>query len=337
MSIFTIILTTGVVLYFINLLYSLLNGPAVKNREDPWGSARYGLPDVIPPLVKPHHSPNPWPFILATGLIPLGLGVLSLLKGVSPILQNYPFLSAPQFGLVAIAVFMSLGVAWFLADQVKHAKALRMLNGAHVEMPKPPTLWGDLRLSMVWIILSEVALFGTLISSAYYARVVLFDNWNAALTHLPSLIGPLSLAMTFALWGSSFTAMAARRSLQRGNLRQFYLWLAVTTALGAFFAGSQFLVEYPALQKEGFTPASSIVANYFYAIVTLHGFHVIIGLVFWSLVAVLVALGYWSQKRPQGVEAAEYYWHFVDGVWVVLFVTFYLGAIHAIRPVPTAA
>lgn len=338
MTFFTLILAAGVAVLFANLLYSYFNGRPVANREDPWGVAKYGLPDIIKPLVKPHHEPNPWPFLLGVGMIPLGLGVLSLLKDVSPILKNYAFLSSPAFGAVSIGAFLAIGVGWLLLDQVKTAKMLRLMNGAaHFEIPKPPSVWGDLKASIAWVIMSEVALFGTLISSAYYARVVLYDGWNAALAHLPQLITPMSLAMSFALWGSSFTAMAARRAFLSGNMKGFYGWLAATMALGAFFAGGQFLAEYPELASHGFKYGTSIVANYFYTIVTLHGFHVIIGLTFWTLVAVFVKLGYWRPNRPDGVEAAEYYWHFVDAVWVLLFATFYLGAIHSITPVAARA
>jgi cytochrome aa3-600 menaquinol oxidase subunit 3 len=92
------------------------------------------------------------------------------------------------------------------------------------------------------------------------------------------------------------------------------------------------LAEYPSLMHEGFTPTSSIVAMYFYSIVTLHGFHVLIGLTFWGFVLLLVKLGYWTSRRPDGVEAVEYYWHFVDGIWVLVFATFYVGVLHSLPP-----
>jgi Heme/copper-type cytochrome/quinol oxidase, subunit 3 len=216
---------------------------------------------------------------------------------------------------------------------VDRALAIRVMNGAHhVEIPKPPSAWGDLRVTMAWMIFSEAVLFLTLISSAYYARLVLYQNWNAALSHVPHLLTPLAITMSVALWGNSFTAMAARRAFVSGNVKKFYLWALATVGLGAFFATSQFLAEYPELMHEGFTPTSSLVAMYFYSIVTLHGFHVLIGLAFWGFVLLLVKLGYWTPRRPDGVEAAEYYWHFVDAIWVLVFVTFYVGVLHSLPP-----
>ena len=337
MTVFTFVLTAGIALLFFNIVWSLFNGRPVKNREDPWGTAKIGLPDVVPPLVKTHHEPNPWPFVFGNAMILVPFGVLSLLKG-SPIVANSGlFTGGVPMGILALGVFLAFGVAWLRFDFVGNWLRMRHMDGAaHFEIPKPPSVWGDLKASVGWVIFSEFVIFATLISSAYYARVVLYDKWTAAAEHLPPLLGPLSIAMSIALWSSSFTAMAARRALLSGSLGRFYGWLAATMGLGLFFAAGQFLAEYPELMRHGFAPGSSIVANYFYTLVTLHGFHVIVGLVFWAVVAVMVRLGYWGPRRPQGVEAAEYYWHFVDGIWVLLFSTFYLGLVNAIPP-PYAA
>lgn len=330
------LIAAGVALYLLNLVWSVSNGKAVRNREDPWGVSKIGLPDVVPPAFHPPHVHTPWPAIVGLAALPLGLGVVNILASLPTSILNGIVGASPQLGWGMVALFAALGLLWFKYDMVDRALIMRIANGVHLEVPKPPSLWGDLRVTMAWVILSEAVLFLTLISSAYYARLVLYQTWSNALAHLPSLITPLSIAMSIALWGSSFTAMTARRHFLAGNTGKFYTWALITVGLGAFFAASQFLVEYPQLFREEFTPASSLVSMYFYSIVTLHGIHVIIGLVFWTLVLLLVRLGYWSKKRPDGVEAVEYYWHFVDGIWVLVFATFYLGAIHQLPP-PAAA
>jgi Cytochrome C oxidase subunit I /III len=77
---------------------------------------------------------------------------------------------------------------------VDRALAIRVMNGVHhVEIPKPPSGWGDFRVIMAWAIFSEAVLFLTLISSAYYARLVLYQNWSAALSHVPHLLTPLAI------------------------------------------------------------------------------------------------------------------------------------------------
>ncbi len=336
MTIGSWLIAAGVVIYLLNLIWSMFNGRPVKNRADPWKTAEIGLPDVVPPATPHHESPRtPWPAIFGIGAILPALGITHVAASVSPLLQQVGVVGNPMLGAALIGLFLALGVAWFGSDMVGRALMMRRLNGAalHVEeIPKPPSLIGDLKASVSWVIFSEVALFLTIISSAYYARVVTYDWWTAAMEHLPQFLAPLPIAMSIALWGSSGTAMLARRAFLRGDMRGFYTWVGATIALGAFFAGSQFLVEYPTLFAEGFGPTASIISMYFYTIVTLHGFHVIIGLTFWVLVLILVKLGYWNPRRPHGVEAAEYYWHFVDGIWVLVFTTFYLGAIHMLPP-----
>ncbi|AET32213.1 cbb3-type cytochrome c oxidase subunit I [Pyrobaculum ferrireducens] len=328
------LIAAGVALYLINLLWSYFNGRPVKNREDPWGAAKMGLPDVVEPAFKSPHVHTPWPALVGLAALPLSLGVLNILASMpTSIVKGVA--ASPQVGWAMVGLFVAFGLAWFKSDMWNRALAMRFMNGAahgYVAIPKPPSVWGDLRVTMAWVIFSEAVLFLTLISSAYYARVVLYGQWNAALQKAPDLLSPLAIAMSIALWGSSFTAVAARRAFTAGDVRRFYMWIGATMAMGAFFAGSQFLVEYPTLMHEGFVPTATIHSMYFYSIVTLHGFHVLIGLTFWALVLLLVKVGYWTPKRPDGVEAAEYYWHFVDGIWVLVFSTFYLGAVNAIPP-----
>ncbi len=329
----TWLIAAGVVLYLLSLLWGLLHGRPVANREDPWGVSKFGLRDIIPPAVHPQHIRTPWPAIVGLATMPLALGLLNILTALPTSIRYGAASPSPELGWGLVALFVALGLAWFKHDMVDRALAMRVMNGAHrMEIPKPPSIWGDLRSTMAWVIFSESVLFLTLISSAYYARLTLYQNWTAALSQAPHLLAPLPIAMSIALWGSSFTAMSARRAFVLGNVRRFYLLALATVALGAFFASSQFLVEYPSLMREGFTPTFSLVSMYFYSIVTLHGFHVLMGLAFWSFVLLLVKLGYWTPKRPDGVEAVEYYWHFVDAVWVLVFTTFYIGAINSLPP-----
>jgi cytochrome aa3-600 menaquinol oxidase subunit 3 len=329
----TWLIAAGVVLYLLSLLWGLLYGRPVANREDPWGVSKFGLKDVVPPAFHPPHIHTPWPAVVGLATMPLALGLLNILAAMPTSILSGVASPSPSLGWGLVGLFVALGLAWFKFDMVDRALAMRVMNGAHnLEIPKPPSAWGDLRVTMAWVIFSEAVLFLTLISSAYYARLVLYQNWSAALSHIPHLLTPLAIAMSIALWGSSFTAMAARRAFLSGDVKKFYLWAFATVGLGAFFAASQFLAEYPSLMHEGFTPTSSIVAMYFYSIVTLHGFHVLMGLAFWSFVLLLVKLGYWTPRRPDGVEAVEYYWHFVDGIWVLVFATFYVGVLHSLPP-----
>jgi cytochrome aa3-600 menaquinol oxidase subunit 3 len=271
----------------------------VASREDSWGVSKFGLKDVVPPAFHPPHVYTSWPAVVGLATMPLALGLLNILAAMPTSVLSGAASPSPLLGWGLVALFVALRLAWFKFDMVDRALAMRVMNGAHhLEIPKSPSAWGDLRVTMAWVIFSETVLFLTLISSAYYARLVLYQNWNAALSHVPHLLTLLAIAMSVALWGSSFTAMAARRAFVSGDVKKFYLWAFATVGLGAFFAASQFLAEHPTLMHEGFTPTSSLVAMYFYSIVTLHGFHVLIGLAFWSFVLLLVKLGYWTLKGP---------------------------------------
>ena len=93
-----------------------------------------------------------------------------------------------------MALFVALGLAWFKFGMVNRALAIRVMNGAHhLEIPKPPSTWGDLLVTMAWVIFSEAVLFLTLITLAYYARLVLYQNRSAALSHAPHLLTPLAI------------------------------------------------------------------------------------------------------------------------------------------------
>lgn len=322
MTLGTVLIGIGTLAFIIDLIYSARYGRPVENRSDPWGTARIGLPDIVEPAVKHHEERGTaWPAVIGIGTGVLGLGLVAALAGLVHI------------GLLAILAFVAMGAAWMIHGFVLPGIRVARLSGlGHLDIPKPPSRLGDAKMSIYWVVFSEATIFGTLISSAIYTRVVRFETWDAAISHLPQLVTPLILAMSILLYLSSLTGMAARRAFMRGDMRRFYLWGGVTLAIGAAFALVQFLVEFPTLVAEGFAPGSNIFSAYFYAIVTAHGFHVVIGVVLWALALALAKTGYWNPRRPAGIEAAEIYWHFVDVVWLVVFPLMYLGLIHAIPP-----
>jgi cytochrome c oxidase subunit 3 len=126
---------------------------------------------------------------------------------------------------------------------------------------------------------------------------------------------------TLLLVVSSFTFHRAGKGLLAGNGPACRRWLLVTVALGAAFLAGQ-MVEYFNLP---FGLTDNLFASTFYALTGFHGLHVTLG-----VICILVV---WWQTRqggrieastPFGLEAAELYWHFVDGIWLVLFAILYL-------------
>jgi cytochrome c oxidase subunit 3 len=126
---------------------------------------------------------------------------------------------------------------------------------------------------------------------------------------------------TALLVASSFTFHRAARQLRLGEGFGCRLWLLITAAMGAAFLASQMLEYF----KLPFGLTSNLFASTFYVLTGFHGLHVTLG--------VMMILIVWWQARAGGsisrdshfgLEAAELYWHFVDGIWVVLFGIIYL-------------
>ena len=126
---------------------------------------------------------------------------------------------------------------------------------------------------------------------------------------------------TLLLVVSSFTFHRAGRGLLTGDRPACRRWLLITVALGAAFLAGQ-MVEYFHLP---FGLTDNLFASTFYALTGFHGLHVTLGvicilIVWWQT----RAQGRIQASTPFGLEAAELYWHFVDGIWLVLFAILYL-------------
>ncbi len=173
-------------------------------------------------------------------------------------------------------------------------------------------------LGVLTFISSEVFFFGSLI--------VTFIEYRARSTSGP---GPADLevlrtaAFSVALFASSGTIILAERRLRRDDQGGFRLWLLATIVLGAVFLLGQ-LTEYGRLYGEGITIDRNLFTSVFYTLTGFHGAHVLMGLVALAVVAALAFAGDFRPGKHSGVEAVSAYWHFVDGVWVVIFSLVYL-------------
>lgn len=185
----------------------------------------------------------------------------------------------------------------------------------------------------------EKAKFATLLFLASEATFFLFliiayGLFNYSLTQGPtaaSSLHPLRSGMyTIALLSSSITLWAGTNSLQRGHSAGFKRWLVLTILLGAIFLVGQGL-EYLELLRNHITISRNLFGTTFFTLTGFHGIHVIVGLI---LLVILFGLAFYLDfQTPQQIAAAEsisYYWHFVDGVWVVIFSMIYLWTAHAL-------
>ena len=133
---------------------------------------------------------------------------------------------------------------------------------------------------------------------------------------------PLPIVNTVLLLVSSATFHRAGQAIRQDDHGRCRRWLLITAGLGLAFLVSQ-MVEYFTLP---FGLTDNLYASTFFAATGFHGLHVTLG-------ALMILIVWWQARQPQGrvtaadhfpLEAAELYWHFVDGIWVILFVILYL-------------
>jgi cytochrome c oxidase subunit 3 len=175
--------------------------------------------------------------------------------------------------------------------------------------------WG-----MVLFCLTEAALFAYLLSSYFYLGVTNMF-WPPAGEERPKLQKPLM--MTVLLVTSSVVLFFAEKARERGKKAEYMVGVLVTMALGLGFLGLQGLEYHEKLQH--MPPQANSYASIFYLITGFHGSHVAFGLLMlgWTLLA--DRRGRLSVESPLAVKNSSLYWHFVDGVWLVILTCLYLS------------
>ena len=145
-----------------------------------------------------------------------------------------------------------------------------------------------------------------------------WPGWDHALKWLP-------LWNTIVLLSSSVTVHIAHLALKNGNRKKFNTMLGVTVGLALIFVGLQAAEYYEAYAHYGLTLNSGIYGSTFFMLTGFHGFHVMMG---GFMLAVMLArsvfAGHFEEHDHFGFEAASWYWHFVDVVWVMLFLFVYI-------------
>ena len=268
---------------------------------------------VEPSGVKhPYHlvDPSPWPIVGATAAGLLAFGAVEAMHNRTYILLT--------IGLLAVLATMFL---WW-RDVVRESRT----PGLHTAIVRL-----GLRYGMILFIASEVmffvaffwaffhyALFPSHLADGLFARevwpppgVYTFDPW-----HLP-------LLNTMILLLSGCTVTWAHHSLLHGDRKGLISGLACTIGLGLAFTAIQ-AYEYSIAPFKfidgGVYPSTFFLATGF------HGFHVIVGTIFLIVCLFRAMRGHFTPERHFGFEAAAWYWHFVDVVWLFLFVCIYVWA-----------
>ncbi len=169
----------------------------------------------------------------------------------------------------------------------------------------------------IWLfICSEVVFFTVLIAANAMAR------WRDPGPH-ETLNIQLTALNTFILLSSSYTVVLALSGIQQNNRTKFLRNIILSMVFGGLFVGIQ-AFEYMNLSHEGFVLSSNLFTNTFFALTGFHGSHVIIGLFWLGRLFFRGFNGKYSAEQHEEVELAGLYWHFVDVIWIILFVVVYL-------------
>ena len=174
------------------------------------------------------------------------------------------------------------------------------------------------RVGMYCLIVAEAAVFTIfVVAYLFYAGNSLSGPTPADVLHLP-------IAATLCLVASSLTIHVAVRWWKRGAMSAFAGWWLATIVLGAIFLTFTAIEWRGLIYDRGLTIQTNLFGTTYYALVGLHAFHVTVGLACLALVSALAFLGHVKPAHAERGDVLSLYWHFVDGVWVVVFIVVYV-------------
>ena len=217
-------------------------------------------------------------------------------------------------------------------------------------------LYGDrvdvsFRWSMSWFIFSEVMFFGAFFGALYWARnhavpnlgsldnAVLWPDFRAAwpsdvagATASPAgtiesfrTMGPWPIPTinTALLLSSGVTLTIAHHALRDSNRGRTIAFMWLTVLLGITFLGLQAFEYHHAYTELNLKLSSGIYGSTFFMLTGFHGFHVFVGMLMLLFITIRLMRGHFTAERHFGFEGAAWYWHFVDVVWLGLYVVVY--------------
>jgi len=271
-------------------------------------------------------SPSQWPAVGAVALLSAGLGAAGWVNGAA---------YGPWLLLFGFAVLIYMMFGWF-------ATVARESEGG---------LYNDrvdvsFRWSMGWFIFSEVMFFGAFFGALFYARVITMP-WLGDLDHKSVLwpgftaawpnLGPAGVVEAFQTIGpwpiptintallltSGVTLTIAHHALKDNHRGSLKFWLLITVLLGAVFLALQAFEYAHAYQDLNLKLSSGIFGSTFFMLTGFHGFHVCVGAIMLTVVLFRILSGHFTAENHFAFEAAAWYWHFVDVVWLGLYVVVY--------------
>jgi cytochrome c oxidase subunit 3 len=181
-----------------------------------------------------------------------------------------------------------------------------------------PLRFSPARYSMaVWVAICSIVMLFTALTSAYIVRSASGNDWQ------PIAMPKVLWLSTLLIVISSVTMEVSRRSLKQQRDAGYGRWLVITVILGFGFLGSQ-LIAWRQLVRQGVYMASNPYNSFFYLFTAAHGLHLLGGIL--ALTYLLLRTRHrrttvdGELRRVGAADAATIYWHFMDGLWVALFV-----------------
>lgn len=280
-----------------------------------------------------------WPILASMALFLMAFGAGNMINA----------LSAGDGGGVGLVMLLAgaLGmgmilVGWF-GNVIKESH-----SGLYSQQMDRSFRWG-----MSWFIFSEIMFFAAFFGTLFYVRNLAVpwlggegdkgvsnmlwqefsSQWPLLSTPDPQLYpGPqavidpwhIPLLNTILLISSSFTVTLAHKALKLGARSRVVFWLAATILLGVIFLYFQAYEYAEAYNELGLTLHSGIYGATFFILTGFHGLHVTMGTVMLIIIWLRVLKGHFSEEKHFAFEAVSWYWHFVDVVWVGLFLFVYI-------------
>lgn len=269
-----------------------------------------------------------WPIIGSIGLFALALGAAMWLNQTS---------SGTIIMVLGTIVVLTMIFGWF-ATVI--AESERGLYNDQVD--------GSYRWGMIWFIFSEVMFFAVFFGALFYARQLVVpwlagegSNFYTSFLLWPDFentwptsgprgsefeaMGPWGLPAvnTAILLTSGVTITIAHHMLQANRRLPLIIWLAATFILGALFLVFQVEEYIHAYTELNLRLDTGIYGSTFFMLTGFHGLHVTLGTIMLIVIWLRILRGHFTPKRHFAFEAVAWYWHFVDFVWLGLFIFVY--------------
>jgi cytochrome c oxidase subunit 3 len=269
-------------------------------------------------------QPSSWPIKGSIALFCMATGAATWFNDLPP---GWPLL------LVGFALLVYMIVGWF-GTVIGESE-----GGQYSQQVDTSFRW-----SMSWFIFSEVMFFAAFFGALFYARQLAIpwlgdlDNkliWPDFASQWPTAgpdaagkftaMGPFPIPAinTLLLLSSGVTLTIAHHALKDNKRGVLSLFLFFTIALGALFLGLQAFEYHHAYTELGLKLTSGIYGSTFFMLTGFHGFHVTIGAIMLTVMLVRCLKGHFTPDHHFAFEAVSWYWHFVDVVWLGLFLVVY--------------